>query len=97
MALQADVQKLVDAVAANTDAVASAVAGLKAEQTQIAAQATQIKDLQDQLAALTPGQPIDSEDLAAIQKTVTDLAANNATLGETNTSLQTAVPTNVKP
>ncbi len=83
MALQADVQKLVDAVTANTNAVQAAIAGLQAEATQIAA-------LQAQVAALTPGQPVDAEDLTAIQSAVSTLAA-------TNQSLQTAVPANVPP
>jgi len=81
MALQADVQALVDAVTANTNAVQAAIAGLQAEAKQIA-------DLQAQLAAIVPGQPVDAEDLASIQKAVTDL-------GATNTALQTAVPANV--
>lgn len=83
MALSADVQKLVDAVAANTSAVKSATDALALEGTQIA-------DLKAQIAALQVGVPIDAEDLAAIQKAVADLSA-------TNTALQTAVPANVTP
>lgn len=81
MALQADVQALVDQVAANTSAVQGAIAGLQAEAAQIAA-------LQAQIAALPPNAPIDAEDLAAIQTAVTNLK-------DTNAALQTAVPANV--
>ena len=81
MALQADVQALVDAVTANTSAVAAAVAGLQAEAAQITA-------LQAQLAAIVPGAPVDAADLTAIQGAVSTLQA-------TNTSLQAAVPANV--
>ena len=81
MALSPEVQKLIDNVAANTSAVQSAIAGLKVEQTQIA-------DLQTQITALQPGQPIDAEDLAAITKAADDLGATNA-------ALQVAVPAKV--
>lgn len=83
MALNAQVQALVDAVAANKNGVKAALDGLAAEATQISA-------LQAQIAALTPGQPIDADDLAAITQAVTDL-------GDTNSQLQTAVPANVQP
>lgn len=81
MSLQPAVQKLIDQVTANTNAVQAALAGLAAEATQIAA-------LQAQIAALTPGQPIDQEDLDAITKAAADL-------GATNTALTAAVPANV--
>jgi|SRR5881394_1792051 len=80
MALQPEVQDLIDKVAANTNAAQAAADALKAEQAQIA-------DLQAQIANIVPGQPIDAEDLAAIK----DAAAK---LGETNVALQTAVPAN---
>lgn len=82
MALSPQVQALVDAVAANTSAVKAATDGLALEATQIA-------DLKAQIAAITPGQAIDQEDLDAITKAVADLSA-------TNTALQSAVPANVK-
>lgn len=83
MALDVTVQRLVDAVTANTNAVKAALDGLALEATQIA-------DLKAQLAALIPGQAIDAEDLAAITKAADDLSA-------TNTALQAAVPANVPP
>lgn len=83
MSLQPAVQDLIDKVTANTNAVQAAVAGLAAE-------AKQISDLQAQIAALQPGQPVDAEDLAAI-------TAAAAQLGETNAALATAVPANVTP
>lgn len=83
MALQADVQHLVDQVAANTSAVAAAASALEVEAKQIA-------DLQAQLAAIIPGDPIDAEDLAAI-KTAADQ------LQQTNIQLQAAVPANATP
>lgn len=78
MGLQADVQKLIDEVAAN-----SSLAQASNQALQI--QSKQITDLQTQIGTLQAGAPIDAEDLAAIQKAVSDLA-------ETNTALQTAVP-----
>jgi len=80
MALDAQVQRLVDAVAANTNAVKSA-------QDALALEANQIADLKAQIAAIQPGQAIDAEDLAAITKAADDLQA-------TNTALQAAVPQN---
>ncbi len=79
MALTADIQKLIDDVAVNKDGVDAALAGLAAE-------ATQITDLKQQIADLVAaGGTISAEDLAAVQASV-------ATLEETNTKLQTAVP-----
>ncbi len=83
MALQADVQKLVDEVAANSDLAKSNEAALTLLGTQITA-------LQAQVGALQAGQILTAEDLTAIQGAVT-------TLGETNTGLQTAVPANAAP
>jgi phage I-like protein len=87
MALQPQVQTLIDTVTANTNAVQAAIAGLAAEATQIAALTAQVADLQAQLAG---GTPIDAEDLAAIGTAVTTLQATNA-------ALTTAVPANVQP
>ena len=81
MSISPQVQALIDQVTTNTNAVTAAIAGLKAEQEQITA-------LQAQLAAVQPGQPIDADDLAAINQAVADL-------GATNTALATAVPANV--
>lgn len=83
MALSPQVQALVDDVTANTDAVNAALAGLAAE-------AKQISDLQAQIAAIQPGQPIDADDLAAI-------TAAASQLGQTNTALTAAIPANVQP
>ena len=87
MALQPQVQALIDTVTANTNAVTAAIAGFQGEQTQITALQKQVADLQAQIAS---GTPIDAEDLAAISKAVTDLQT-------TNTALQAAVPANVVP
>lgn len=80
MALQADVQKLVDEVKQNNDLVGSVAQALQI-------QGKQIDDLKAQIAGLQAGQIITPDDLSAIQKAVTDL-------GETNTELQGAVPGN---
>jgi hypothetical protein len=81
MALDQNVQTLIDEVANNSNLVASAIAGLKVESDQITA-------LQAQIAAIPPSQPIDAEDLAALQKAVGDLK-------DTNAQLQTAVPASI--
>jgi hypothetical protein len=81
MALSADVQKLIDGVAQNRNLALANGQALQIQEKQIA-------DLKAQLAGIQPGQPIDAEDLTAIQKAVTDLA-------DTNTQLQSAVPANV--
>jgi len=70
-----NVQELINQVANNSSLVASVIAGLKVESDQITA-------LQAQIAGMTPGQPVDAEDLAAIQKAVTDLQATNTALGQ---------------
>lgn len=78
MALNANVQKLVDDVAKNTDLVKSVLAAQDLQNKQIA-------DLKAQLASIQPGQPIDDENLAAINATV-------ATIEDTNKALVTAIP-----
>ena len=78
MALQADVQKLVDEIAANSDLA-------KSNEAAIGLLGTQITDLQAKINALQAGQVLTAEDLTAIQGAVT-------TLGETNAGLKTAVP-----
>jgi len=83
MALQPEVQDLVDKVAANSNAVQAATQALQAEAKQIA-------DLQAQIAGITPGAPIDAEDLQAIKDAASKLA-------DTNSALQTAVPQNAPP
>ena len=83
MALQADVQKLVDEVAANSSLV-------KSVEAASGVLSTQITDLKNQVSALQAGQVLTAEDLTAIQASV-------ATLGETNTELQAAVPANTAP
>ena len=80
MALQADVQKLVDEVKQNTDLVTSVNQALQT-------QGKQIDDLKTQISGFQAGQVLTVEDLNAIQGAV-------AQLGETNTELQTAVPAN---
>jgi len=61
MAIDQNVQELINQVANNSSLVASVVAALKLESDQITA-------LQAQIASITPGQPVDAEDLAAIQR-----------------------------
>lgn len=80
MALQADVQRMIDAVTANTSAVKAAEAGLQA-------QGKQIDDLKGQIAGLQAGQVITPDDLQALR-------AATDQLSQTNTELQTAVPAN---
>lgn len=77
MALNANVQKLIDDVARNSDLSKSILAGQDLQNKQIA-------DLKTQLASIQPGQPIDDENLAAINATV-------ATIEQTNEALATAV------
>lgn len=78
MALNANVQKLVDDVAKNSDLSKSILAAQDL-------QAQQITDLKTQLASIQPGQPIDDENLTAINNMV-------STIEQTNTALGTAVP-----
>jgi hypothetical protein len=80
MAISAEVQALLDQARQNTSLVASVDLGLKA-------QAAQIADLQNQIAAL-PG--LSDEDRAAIVEATADLAAANATL-------QADIPANTTP
>jgi hypothetical protein len=83
MALQPEVQALVDQVTANTNSAQAAQAALKAEADQITA-------LQAQIAGISPGAPIDAEDLQAIKDAT-------AQLQQTNAAMQTAVPANTPP
>lgn len=78
MALNANVQKLIDDVARNADLSKSILAGQDLQNKQIA-------DLKSQLASIQPGQPVDDENLAAINATV-------ATIEQTNAALADAVP-----
>lgn len=78
MTLNANVQKLVDDVARNSDVSKSILAAQDVLSKQIT-------DLQTQLGAIQPGQAIDDEDLAAINASVAALEA-------TNTALGTAIP-----
>jgi hypothetical protein len=80
MAIQADVQKLIDEVAQNKDLVTSVAQALQV-------QGKQIDDLKAQITGLQAGQVLTVDDLTAIQGAVTQL-------GETNTALQTATPAN---
>jgi hypothetical protein len=80
MAIQADVQKLIDEVAQNKDLVTSVAQALQV-------QGKQIDDLKTQITGLQAGQVLTVDDLTAIQGAVTQL-------GETNTALQTATPAN---
>lgn len=80
MALQPEVQDLIDSVTNNTNLVAS----LKQASD---AQGARITSLEAQLAAIVPGQAIDAEDLQAIKDEVAALKA-------TNDSITTAVPAN---
>lgn len=80
MAIQADVQKLVDEVAQNKDLVTSVAQALQV-------QGKQIDDLNTQVKGFQAGQVLTVDDLTAIQAAATQL-------GETNTALQTAVPAN---
>lgn len=78
MALNANVQKLIDDVAKNADLSKSILAAQDLQNKQIA-------DLKSQIASIQPGQPVDDENLAAINATV-------ATIEQTNAALATAVP-----
>lgn len=78
MALNANVQKLIDDVAKNADLSKSILEAQNLQNKQIA-------DLKSQIASIQPGQPIDDENLAAINATV-------ATIEQTNAALATAVP-----
>lgn len=83
MAISAEVQKVLDEIKQNTSLVASVDAALKAE-------AAQITDLQNQIAALQAGTVLSADDKAALLQAATDLAA-------TNTALQADVPANTPP
>ena len=80
MALQADVQKLVDEIRQNKDLVTSVAQALQV-------QSKQITDLQSTVAGFQAGQVLTVDDLTAIQGGVSQLA-------ETNTELQTAALAN---
>ncbi len=80
MALQADVQRLIDAVTANTSAAKSAEQALQA-------QGKQIDDLKAAIAGLQAGQVIGPDDLQTLRAGIDQLSA-------TNTELQSAVPAN---
>ena len=80
MALQADVQKLVDEIKQNKDLVTSVAQALQV-------QGKQISDLQATVTGFQAGQVLTIDDLTAIQGGVAQLA-------ETNTELQTAAPAN---
>ncbi len=84
MALDTNVQELINQVANNNSLVGSVVAGLKVESDQITALQAQVAALTAQIGSAGSA-PIDPEDLAAITKAVSDLK-------DTNTQLQTAVP-----
>lgn len=83
MALQASVQKLIDEVAETRDLKDAIKGGFDL-------MGKQIQDLKDQLASIVPGQAIDAENAAAIQKAVDDL-------DQTNEALKTAVPAQPAP
>ncbi len=83
MALNANVQKLIDDVARNADLSKSILAAQDI-------QAKQLADLKAQLASIVPGQPIDDENLSAINATV-------ATIEQTNAALATAIPASAGP
>jgi hypothetical protein len=78
MALTAEIQKVIDDIAANTSIAKSSAAALKLE-------AQQITDLQAQIAALQAGTVLSAEDKAALVQGAADLE-------QTNTDLQAAVP-----
>jgi hypothetical protein len=78
MALQASVQKLIDEVAETRDLKDSVAKGFEL-------MSAKIDDLKTQLGSIVPGQPIDAENAAAIQKAADDLE-------QTNEALKTAVP-----
>lgn len=82
MALDTNVQELVNQVANNNSLVASVIAGLKVESDQITALQAQVEALTAQIGS---GQAIDAEDLTAITKAVSDLK-------DTNAQLTTAIP-----
>lgn len=96
MALQADVQSLVDAVKTNTSAVQSMKQSFDLEAKQIAEQGRKITELQAQIAAIQPGQPVDAEDLAAIKQAASDVESSNSTLAEINTAVAQAAPANTQ-
>lgn len=87
MALTAEVQTLVDAVAANTSAAKSIEAAVALQTTQIGDLTIKVTDLQ---AKLDAGGVINAADLEAIK-------ASAATIIETNTELAKAVPANTPP
>ena len=83
MAISAEVQDVLDKIKSNTSLVQSVDAALKAE-------AAQITDLQNQIAALEVGTVLSAEDKAALAQGGADLAATNA-------ALQADVPANTTP
>ena len=80
MAISAEVQKVIDDIAANTSIAKASAAALVLE-------AQQITDLQAQIAALQAGTVLSAEDKAALVQGAADLES-------TNTALQTATPAN---
>lgn len=80
MALQKDVQDMIDAVTQNTSAVKSAEAGLQVLQKKIEDQGAII-------AGLQAGQVITADDLAALR-------ASTGVLKDTTNELLTAIPAN---
>jgi hypothetical protein len=83
MAISAEIQDVLDKIKANTSLVQSVDAAMKAE-------AAQITDLQNQIAALQAGAPLSADDKAALVQASADLAATNA-------ALQADVPANTTP
>ena len=78
MAISAEVQKVIDDIAANSSIAKSSAAAL-------GLLAQQITDLQAQIAALQAGGVLSAEDKAALVQGAADLEA-------TNTALQAATP-----
>lgn len=89
MALNANVQKLIDDVAKNSDLVKSNNARTEIMQGQIA-------DLKTQLTAIQPGQDISQENLDGINKAVSQLEETNAALDQAVVATTSAGPA-VKP
>jgi DNA repair ATPase RecN len=96
MALQQDVQNLVDEMARNTSATQSMKQAFDLQNSKISDQTKAIDDLNKQVADLkNQSGPIDPEDLAAIQDSVTKVKANNDQLQEITNAVSTAAPNNV--
>lgn len=83
MALNANVQRLITEVAQTRDLSKSIVAGQDLLAKQIA-------DLKSQLASIVPGEPVDQENLTAINAAADDLDA-------TNEALRQAIPAQAPP